>query len=348
MRFQAIRRLRRAARWFRNRIAGGALILLYHRVAALPSDPQLLCVAPARFAGHLELLRKHYRPLRLQELNEALHDPTFPHRGVVLTFDDGYADNLYHAKPLLERYEIPATVFVATGSIGRGREFWWDELERLLLQPGSLPETLQLGINGSNFQWELIRASHYTDDDYRRDSSWNVLERDDPSPRHRLYRSLCRLLLPITEGERARVLQEIAAWAGKGSEGRSTHRALSPDEVVRLAEGELVEIGAHAVTHSVLSALPPATQRSEILESRAQLEDMLRRPVSSFAYPYGGRSDYTDETVAMVREAGYACACSNFADLVWKGSDCFQLPRVVVRNWDGGEFTHLLEEWFGG
>ena len=62
-----------------------------------------------------------------------------PSAGVVVTFDDGYADNFHNAKPLLERYEIPATVFVTTGYLQDQREFWWDELERILLQPGTLP-----------------------------------------------------------------------------------------------------------------------------------------------------------------------------------------------------------------
>jgi peptidoglycan/xylan/chitin deacetylase (PgdA/CDA1 family) len=81
---------------------------------------------------------------------------------VVITFDDGYADNLHNAKPLLERYDIPATVFVTTGHIGHEREFWGDELDRLLLQPSTLPELLGLSINGSPYQWELGEVAHYT------------------------------------------------------------------------------------------------------------------------------------------------------------------------------------------
>ena len=125
---------RHVARWFRPPVAARAVILLYHRVADLPSDPQLMAVTPRHFAEHLEVIRQSCRPLRLHDLGEAL-----PDRSVVVTFDDGYADNLHHAKPLLAAHDVPATVFVTSGYVGSDREFWWDDLERILLETPSLP-----------------------------------------------------------------------------------------------------------------------------------------------------------------------------------------------------------------
>lgn len=345
MRIRGIGRLRRAARRLRNRFAPGVLILLYHRVVELPSDPYLLGVTPQHFAEHLEILRQHGCVMRLQQLIQALQDGNLPHRGVVVTFDDGYADNLYNAKPLLERYDIPATVFVSSGNIGQEREFWWDELDRLLLQPGTLPETLHLNVNESTYQWELGSAADYSEDDLGRDRWWHLYQKDDPSMRQHLFRSLHQLLNSLPRSERWQVLDELSVWAGAGLRGRSTHRTLSPEEVVHLAEGELVEVGAHTVNHPVLSTLPVAVQQDEIRQSKAALEEILGHPVTSFAYPHGSRSDYTTETVTVAQEAGFACACSNFADLVWRGTDHFQLPRVIVQDWDGETFARRLEEW---
>src|SRR5262245_13457331 len=115
------------------------LILMYHRVAELPLDPWGLAVSPGHFAEHLQVLHKHGQPLALSRAVARLQEHRLRRGTLVVTFDDGYSDNLYLARPLLERYDVPATVFLVTGYIGGDREFWWDELENILLQPEILP-----------------------------------------------------------------------------------------------------------------------------------------------------------------------------------------------------------------
>jgi peptidoglycan/xylan/chitin deacetylase (PgdA/CDA1 family) len=239
---------------------------------------------------------------------------------VAVTFDDGYADNLLAAVPVLERHEIPATVFVATGAIGRDREFWWDELARLLLHPGTCDDAT-----------------------WRQAVSWNA---SDPPPtgRHALYLTLWRRLRALPEAEQERVLDDLAASAGIGRAARPSHRPLATAEAEALARAPLVEIGAHTVTHPFLSGLPPASQASEIRTSKALCEALAGRPVESFAYPFGG---YTAETVAAVREAGFARACSTEADPVRSNADLFGLPRLQVQDWDGDELERRLSGGLG-
>ena len=100
---RGIERLRRATRWRRSVSEGKVLILLYHQITEALSDPWGLAVAPRHFAQHLEVLRRHAQVIRLQQLSQALLDGSLPEKSVVVTFDDGYADNLHNAKPLLER-----------------------------------------------------------------------------------------------------------------------------------------------------------------------------------------------------------------------------------------------------
>lgn len=337
-------KLKRGAQWLESRFAPGGLILLYHRVAEIAPDPFKLCVTPQHFAEHLQVLKRCAYPVTLQQLTQAVQEGKSVDRWVAITFDDGYADNLHHAKPLLEQYQIPATIFVATGHLNHEREFWWDELERVFLQPGTLPATLKLNIDDQVYEWDLAATSSYCEADYKRDRdwSWYVAEGADPTPRHQIYRSLYQQIRLRSVAERQRILNQLLDWAGIDSAGRSTHRTLSIPEVCAL-EGSVVEVGAHTVNHPFLSNLSEVNQRDELQYSKAALEAILKRSVNSFAYPHG---DYTPETVAIADAVGFTAACSTRCDRVRSKVDKFQLPRIEVQNWDRQAFTKQLSKWF--
>jgi peptidoglycan/xylan/chitin deacetylase (PgdA/CDA1 family) len=316
---------------------------MYHRVAEGCVDPWSLCVTPQHFSQHLEVLREHYHPISLQGLVGSLDSGNLLRHSVVVTFDDGYADSLYAAKPLLEHQDIPATVFVTTGYIGEKHEFWWDELQRLLLQPGALPRTLWLRVEDRVHQWDLGEAAYYARDRWERDLSWRAPE-NPPSARHSVYVDLWRVLQLLPERERAKAMQDLRVWASEKSGPRSTHRLLTREEIVSLAQGGLVDVGSHTRTHPVLSELSPRSQREEVGLSKACLESILGRPITSLAYPYGS---YQSETISIVHEAGFSCACSTVETAVREGCDRLQLPRVEIKDWDGEEFNRRLRAWFG-
>jgi len=332
--------LRRLARRLRVRSARAIPILLYHRVEEAATDPWALSVTPCHFAEQLEVLRRHARPVRLHEVPAALAAGRVPRRAVVVTFDDGYADNLHRAKPALERQEVPATVFLTSGFIGDAGEFWWDTLERLVLQPGSLPHQLALPGSGG-FRWKLGDAALYAEDEARRHRRWRAWE-PPPSGRHALHQALWEWLRPLTASEQRGAVAALRSWAGDPDLAPPARPGLSPAGATALSAGGLIDIGAHTVTHPALAALPRSAQREEIRRSKADLEEILDRAVTSFAYPYGRRCDYTAETVALVREAGFTHACANFAGVAGPASDPFQLPRLQVGDWDGEEFARWL------
>jgi peptidoglycan/xylan/chitin deacetylase (PgdA/CDA1 family) len=337
--------LRQTARRVKERLRLAPLILLYHRVADLPSDPQLLCVTRQHFAEHLEILRNAAHPMALATMVRALRDTKLPRRAVVVTFDDGYADNLLNGKPLLERYDIPSTVYVTSGYVDTRREFFADQLERLFLRPGKLPRHLSIEISGQAYRWDLGSGAHYGEAEFTRHGGWNVAHPDNPTPRHHVYRSLCQLLYRLTDCDKRIALDALTRWAGTEPGCRPTHRVLTADEVRLLANDGLVEVGSHTVGHVSLSTLSLSAQRDEIQKSKLRLEEILGHRVKSFAYPYGTRSDYTAQTVEVVREVGYDNACANFEGLVRHGTDPWQLPRYLVRDWDGEKFRRRLMEW---
>ena len=104
-----------------------APILLYHRIATPTQDPLMLCVSPEHFERHLVFLKKNYDIISLRELSQRLANGKIKGNEMAITFDDGYQDNLTKALPLLEKYNLPATIFITTGHIGEKANFDWDK-----------------------------------------------------------------------------------------------------------------------------------------------------------------------------------------------------------------------------
>lgn len=123
------RTLGHVARRARARAGSGGLVLLYHRVAEVDRDPFRLCVRPEFFAQQLAVIREEANPVSLDALMRQAATGVAPAGSVAVTFDDGYEDNLSAALPLLQSAEVPATVFIVAGYLGR--EFWWDRYLRL-------------------------------------------------------------------------------------------------------------------------------------------------------------------------------------------------------------------------
>lgn len=259
VRVPGMRRVREAARLVRSRFVSHGVVLGYHRVSDDAADPFDLNVRPANFAAHLEVLRRTCRPRPLAELASGVAETKVPPGVVAVTFDDGYSDALSIVKPLLERFEVPATVFVVAGNLGG--EFWWDALDR---QKGAAAGATPL------------------------------------------------------------------------------HRSLRPAELRNLAQGGLVDIGAHTLSHPRLDALGADAVREEIVGSKRVLEDLVEHPIEAFSYPHGCA---TSTAMSAVREAGFRHACGSRPDVVWRGSDAFNLPRLWVADCDGPTFGRWLRRW---
>lgn len=289
----------------------------------------------------MQLLSETCSPVSLSELASVLEAKHPPRSPVVVTFDDGYADNLHQALPTLEQFEIPATFFLTTGWLNRQREFWWEELGRLLLEPGSLPETLRLTANGKSDKWCLGEAANYSAEGADRNRRWCNGEQP-PTVRHDTYCALWKRLYALSPERRQSVLDEILEWVGAEAVERPSHRSLSREEVTVLSRSNIVEIGAHTVNHPVLTNLSAAIQKREIERCKTELEKLIHSPVTSIAYPHG---EYSEETIGLVRQAGFSRACTTRPGLVWRHQDLFQLPRLYIGNWNGDELAKRISAW---
>lgn len=336
--WHARRAVRAIAGAVRRRSTRG-VVLLYHRIAGPRRDPQWLDVSASHFERQLALLARECAPLALEEFERRRRSGTLPPRAVTVTFDDGYADNLLAAAPLLERHAVPATVFVTAGMSGATGEFWWDDAERIAFSA----RRLDAPVPGLPIAWSESDGDPLSETTH---DAWTIAHADDPTPRHRLYRAICAALRPLDAQARESALSGMREWAGVNAAARPSHRTLSFDELRALASRPGLTVGAHTMTHPVLSLLPASAQRRELGDSRETLERELGRPVRVAAYPYGTRADVSAATVRAARDAGFDFALANEPGAAWRWSSRWRVPRHLVRDWDVEAFKAHIDRWF--
>ena len=313
----------------------GAMVLLYHRVAEHYTDPMNLCVGKQHFDEHMLHLRRHYIPLSLVELELALRIGKVPPRSVAVTFDDGYADNVWNAMPILERHNVPATIFVVTGYVNGDQELYHDELHRVFLEPVTLPKFFKMTLNSQEYCWQL--------EEFVSQSHAKSLQAGYYFPlRQRCYRDLHRLMRQLDHSKKVWVLNHLWKWANIARPPRSERRIVNVNELLRIGHSKLVSVGCHSSSHLWLADHLETTQREEIVGSKAELEMVLGRTVNHFSYPYGSPDAVSAKVVEIVREAGFTAAWMNVPALTTSRADRYLLPRFVVRDWPGEEFAKRL------
>ena len=307
------------------------VILMYHRVASVQHDPWGLAVDPERFEEQIAYVKQHRTPMSVEEFVEQLLNKTLPANAVAITFDDGYHDNLVNAKPVLVRYEIPATLFLATGFVDQDTPFWWDEIATMILASTQATHGEQI----------------WADEDAALD--WGVAERSDiaggwrawnepQTARQRAYLTIWRRLRCATAEQRDLAMNKLRRRFGTSKD--SLGRPMNADEIRTLLSDGLVELGAHTVTHSALTLLSRLECRREIDGSSHRCRELATKCVTGFAYPYG---DMSLEVRRDVARLGFSWACSTeggFADE--KQPDIYALPRIAVPDAPIGTLVSLM------
>jgi peptidoglycan/xylan/chitin deacetylase (PgdA/CDA1 family) len=304
---------------------------MYHRVAALQQDPWDLAVAPDTFEQQLAYLKRNYRTMPLDELVQDLRSAKLPDDAVAITFDDGYRDNLVHAKPLLAHYGLSATLFLATGWVGSSVPFWWDELAEWTLLSRQAVDRTEM-IEGKSFilRWDEPEAEDSG-------STWRA-SCEPRSARQKAYLALWRELRTASQLERTRAMASLRGTF------QGTHDPLSlpmsGTEILELIRDGLVTIGAHTVHHQALTGLSTEECREEVVGSAEHCRKLTGLEVSSFAYPYG---DMDEQVRQIVAESGFVSACSTqSAHLDVDLQDMYAMPRLAVRNCGIAQFAALL------
>lgn len=278
-------------------------ILIFHRVLAAPDPLQPREPTVEVFFDRMLRLKQVFNVLPLDEAARRLHEGTLPPRAASITFDDGYADNLTLATPVLQQLGLHATFFVATGYLDGGRMFNDTVVEaiRRSTRPSVRPR-----IPGADLG-ELDLSTV-------------------PAKRAAMAR-LLPAVKPLPADQRVEVAEALAR--------ELTEHPLPDDLMMSTAQLRTLgdsgmAIGGHTVRHPILARLDDRAAADEIDSGRKQLEQVLGRRVALFAYPNGRPGqDYSPHQAGLVRDLGFDAAVSTQLGAAWSGSDPFQLPRVT-------------------
>lgn len=284
---------------------GYCTVLLYHRIIDLKYDPQLLCVSPENFEKQLTELKKNSVFLNIEEFCEILNKgKRFPENSFLITFDDGYADNLHYALPILEVLNLPAVFYVSTAGIDTDRLMWWDELDLIFKKQKENATDISALIRKYNFKTSE-ELYHY-------------------------YLNKCKTAASLSE--RNILMDEVRTISEVLPNEKENYRTLSMEELKKLSASKMVTVGGHTINHLSLGHLSAADKRTEIDGSVKWLEENLGLKINHFSYPYGEKSNYDETTISLCRQKKLHSAAANYEGYVSAGADLFSFPRFVVRN----------------
>jgi peptidoglycan/xylan/chitin deacetylase (PgdA/CDA1 family) len=267
-------------RW--HTLGRGLYCFNYHRIGdpeVCEFDRGVYSCSAARFREHLVLLTERFEFVDITRLLR-LRNSRPPRKPLALiTFDDGYEDNYELAFPILKEFGLTAAFFIPTAFIGGSRLPWWDEVAWSLRN--ATAERIRLEGARDDFELGPERLEH---------SIFAILE-------------LVKVRARIPMDEQVMEIREVSRPAG--SMQAAGARLFLNREQLREMRRAGMDIGSHTHSHRILSHLDGDSQREELEESKAILEELLDEPVPAVAYPVGTSSAYSPETCRIAESLGY-------------------------------------------
>jgi peptidoglycan/xylan/chitin deacetylase (PgdA/CDA1 family) len=300
----------RADSLFRNINRRRCLVLAYHGVTKkrYAVQPYTL-LEEALFKSQIKYLSSNYNIVSLKTIAECIRkDKDFPEKSAVITFDDGYRNNYSIAFPILQKYHVPATIFLTAGYIGTLEMLTLDEVYEILLGCQSYKniDARELGLG-------VLPAGNPADIE---GSCWKVINH-------------LKRMTSAGQKETVRKLRErVNPERNKGL--RKDFELLSWDEAKSLKRSGLIDFGAHTVSHQILAGVDLGKAEEEVVNSKRIIEDRLKIAVESFAYPNGTRADFTEEHMRMLSDNDFTCAVTTIAESNKREVNPYEIGRISV------------------
>ena len=309
-------------------------ILCYHRIENYTSDPVKITVSKKNFLEQINFLKQFANIISPNLLFKSLKNrKNLPRRSVLLTFDDGYS-SYEQTMDLLLKESISAIFFISL----RKERFWWDILSKILFENQRVQKTNYIKINnlltklGCNFKIE--ESIDFNLMDVLR--KWSVTDKVFPFNRNKAFYFLAKEMEEVNHYKKSRMLDIVNSLSKK----KRNFSYLLNEKFINFHQ-----IGYHTINHYNLSKLSYDNQKLEIELGKKELESIINQQVKIFAYPFGNRYHYNDETLEIVKR-NFNFAFSNFEGLVHKDSNIYEMPRFLVRDWDIDSFIQNIKRFF--
>jgi peptidoglycan/xylan/chitin deacetylase (PgdA/CDA1 family) len=284
----------------------GVAIIMYHSVMADPSSAQMMLGSIIHstevFRGQMEVIARHFHAVSLDDVLLFLRgEKLLPPRPVVVTFDDGYADNYKAANEILSPLGIPGVFYVTVDCIDKQRLPWPSELRHAFLTSKK-----DLWTEGGGAMWMLSSAEQRT----------------------RAFDRASEYCSKMSGSAQNHFVESVRQQLGTEPPLPSQRFMMTWDEVRSLARNGHI-VGSHTMTHPNLAYLADDDVRTELFEAKRRLEEELAAPIVHFSYPCPAlQPHWADRTVCASRQIGYQTAVTTNGGLVRRHDDPLSLRRI--------------------
>jgi peptidoglycan/xylan/chitin deacetylase (PgdA/CDA1 family) len=264
-------------------------VLNYHRINNADSpDFDLfkpnVSATPEEFARQMDYVQAHYNVISCEQLACWLQGASaLPLHPAIITFDDGYYDNLLNAAPVLQARHLSAIIFLTTGFIGTKQPFYWDIVA---------------------YCFHHTRRDH-ADLPLLGKRCWS-----DPASREKVMLTWVQSLKKIPETQKCNMIEKVGEILDVSiPDEKFSNLYLTWGQVREMSQNG-TEFGSHTVNHPILTRIPAEQVRRELIESKRRVEEEIQKPITSLAYPNGQKVDFSSEVIAITRETGFQLAFS--------------------------------------
>lgn len=317
--------LGRISKRIKTHLSNKCIFLCYHRVGNDVSDKWGNSVSPKNFKAQMEVVKKYLNPISMDTLFDTNGNISLnKKKSVAITFDDGYEINTKYAYEILEDLEIPAIFYTNTYHIGKEENFWWDIFQRIFY------------LNKLNSHSITIKAD---------DISFELPFHNSESKENSLF-ILHRMLKTLVPDIRSKILDNLISETNLKLDLNEEYKPISESGIKKISDNDLFLIGGHSHSHCSLGLINTSLAKSEININKKILEEIIGKKIFYFSYPFGGKNDYNQKIIDIIKKCGFVNSVTTSRSLCYQKNERYEIPRFSMKNFQGDIFKSKMKNYF--